>query len=118
MHADVAASSRTFAALALLQIAAGAFALLGRTRPAAAVLAAVVIALLDLVLGSLLKLLTLPLTIITLGLFLIVINALLFWAASSMLSGFQVAGFWTAVIGAILYPLLCMLVDALLRRAA
>lgn len=41
VHADVAASSRTFAALALLQIAAGAFALLGRTRPAAAVLAAV-----------------------------------------------------------------------------
>ena len=83
-----------------------------------AVLAAVVIALLDLVLGSILKLLTLPLTIITLGLFLIVINALLFWAAGSMLSGFQVAGFWTAVIGAILYSLLYMLVDALLRRAA
>ena len=83
-----------------------------------AVLAAVVIALLDLVLGSILKLLTLPLTIITLGLFLIVINALLFWAAGSMLSGFHVAGFWTAVLGAILYSLLCMLVDALLRRAA
>ena len=83
-----------------------------------AVLAAVVIALLDLVLGSILKLLTLPLTIITLGLFLIVINALLFWAAGSMLSGFHVAGFWTAVLGAILYSLLCMAVDALLRRAA
>ena len=83
-----------------------------------AVLAAVVIALLGLVLGSILKLLTLPLTIITLGLFLIVINALLFWAAGSMLSGFHVAGFWTAVLGAILYSLLCMAVDALLRRAA
>ena len=83
-----------------------------------AVLAAVVIALLDLVLGSILKLLTLPLTIVTLGLFLIVINALLFWAAGSMLSGFHVAGFWTAVLGAILYSLLCMAVDALLRRAA
>ena len=83
-----------------------------------AVLAAVVMALLDLVLGSILKLLTLPLTIITLGLFLIVINALLFWAAGSMLSGFHVAGFWTAVLGAILYSLLCMAVDALLRRAA
>ena len=83
-----------------------------------AVLAAVVIALLDLVLGSILKLLTLPLTILTLGLFLIVINALLFWAAGSMLSGFHVAGFWTAVLGAILYSLLCMAVDALLRRAA
>ena len=83
-----------------------------------AVLAAVVIALLALVLGSILKLLTLPLTIITLGLFLIVINALLFWAAGSMLSGFHVAGFWTAVLGAILYSLLCMAVDALLRRAA
>ena len=81
-------------------------------------IAAVVLGVVNAILRPILFILTLPLTIITLGLFLIVINALLFWAAGSMLSGFHVAGFWTAVLGAILYSLLCMAVDALLRRAA
>ena len=53
-----------------------------------------------------LVLLTLPITIVTLGLFLLVLNALLFWFAGSILKGFQVNGFWWAVASArVLYSL-------------
>jgi len=51
-------------------------------------------------------LLTLPITIVTLGLFLFVINALMFWFVGSVLTGFKVNGFWWAVIGAIIYSLI------------
>jgi len=60
-----------------------------------------------------LVLLTLPLTVVTLGLFLIVLNALLFWFAGSILKGFQVNGFWWAVIGAVLYSLISGLLSAI-----
>jgi len=44
----------------------------------------------------------LPVTLVTLGLFLFVINALMFWAASGVLSGFHVNGFWAALIGSLI----------------
>ncbi len=59
-------------------------------------------------------LLTLPLTIVTLGLFLLVLNALVFWFAGSILKGFQVDGFWWAVIGAIVYSLVSTALAGLL----
>jgi putative membrane protein len=62
----------------------------------------------------LLVLLTLPLTVVTLGLFLLVLNALVFWWAGSILKGFQVDGFWWAVIGAIVYSLVSGLLAGLL----
>ena len=65
-----------------------------------ALLAAVVIGLLNLLVRPVLVVLTLPVTVITLGLFLLVINALLFWFAGSILAGFSVSGFWVAVLGA------------------
>lgn len=68
-----------------------------------AMIAAVVLGLLNTLVKPILTLLTLPITIVTLGLFLLVINALVFWMAGSILSGFQVDGFWWAVIGAIIY---------------
>ena len=65
-----------------------------------AVLVAIVLGFLNVTLGNLLKLLTLPLSIVTLGLFLLVINALMFWAAS-FIKGFHVAGFWPAFFGSL-----------------
>ena len=70
----------------------------------AALVAALVLGLLNLLVRPLLVLLTLPVTVLTLGLFLFVINALMFWAAAGLLSGFKVAGFGAAqgdLVGAI-----------------
>ncbi|ARP88221.1 phage holin family protein [Bordetella genomosp. 9] len=71
-----------------------------------ALIAALVLGLLNMLVKPVLVLLTLPITIVTLGLFLLVLNALLFWFAGSILKGFQVNGFWWAVIGAILYSII------------
>ncbi|MFA5664454.1 phage holin family protein [Castellaniella sp.] len=70
-----------------------------------ALIAALVLGLLNAVVKPLLVLLTLPLTVVTLGLFLLVINALVFWFAGSILRGFQVDGFWWALLGAAIYSL-------------
>ncbi|WP_368644475.1 phage holin family protein [Castellaniella ginsengisoli] len=79
-----------------------------------ALIAALVLGLLNAVVKPLLILLTLPLTIVTLGLFLLVLNALVFWFAGSILKGFQVDGFWWAVIGAIVYSLISTALAGLL----
>jgi putative membrane protein len=78
-----------------------------------ALIAALVLGLLNMLVKPLLVLLTLPITILTLGLFLIVLNALLFWFAGSILKGFQVNGFWWAVIGALLYSLISGLLSGI-----
>jgi putative membrane protein len=72
----------------------------------AALLAALVIGLINATLGLLLKILTLPLTIITFGLFLLVINALMLRLASSVVPGFEVAGFGPALLAAIILALI------------
>jgi putative membrane protein len=81
-----------------------------------ALLAALVLGLLNTIVRPVLVVLTLPVTVVTLGLFLFVINALMFWAASGLLSGFYVAGFGAALIGSLLYSLLNLLVDLALER--
>jgi putative membrane protein len=86
------------------------------TSFASALLAAFVLGLLNTLVRPLLILLTLPVTLITLGLFLFVINALMFWAASSMLQGFQVTGFVAALIGSVLYSLCAIVIDAAMER--
>lgn len=83
---------------------------------ASALWAVVVISLLNTLVRPLLVLLTLPVTLLTVGLFLFVINGLMLWAASGLLGGLHVAGFWAAVWGAILYSLLGMAIDSLLAR--
>jgi len=82
-----------------------------------ALIAAAVIGLLNMVVRPILVILTLPVTVVTLGLFLFVINALMFWAASGLLDGFQVSGFAAALIGSLIYSALGVLIDAALTRA-
>ena len=79
-----------------------------------AMLAAVVLGLLNTLVKPLLILLTLPITVVTLGLFLLVLNALIFWLAGSMFQGFKVDGFWWAVAGAILYSVISSLFSMLI----
>ncbi|MGM9424813.1 phage holin family protein [Hydrogenophaga sp. MI9] len=80
-----------------------------------ALIAAFVIGLFNMVLRPILVILTLPVTIITLGLFLFVINALLFWAAASMLDGFHVNGFGAALLGSLIYSAIMLMVDAAVK---
>lgn len=82
----------------------------------AAMIAALVMGLFNAILRPILVLLTLPVTVLTLGLFLFVINALLFWAAASVLEGFQVQGFWAALIGSLAYSVLGLIIDLALQR--
>lgn len=81
----------------------------------AALIAAAVIGLFNAVLRPILVILTLPVTVITLGLFLFVINALLFWAAASVLDGFRVDGFLAALLGSLIYSVLMLVVNTALR---
>lgn len=79
-----------------------------------ALIAAAVIGLLNMIVRPVLVVLTLPVTVVTLGLFLFVINALLFWAASGLLSGFHVNGFLAALLGSLLYSVLGLLIETAL----
>ena len=80
----------------------------------AALIAAFVIGLLNTLVRPILVILTLPVTVVTVGLFLFVINALMFWAAASLLDGFNVTGFWAALIGSIIYSVLSMIINSAL----
>lgn len=80
----------------------------------AALIAALVIGLLNAVVRPILVVLTLPVTVVTLGLFLFVINALMFWAAAGLLDGFVVTGFVAALIGSLLYSLVGLVIDSAL----
>jgi putative membrane protein len=82
----------------------------------AALIAAFVLGLLNTVVRPVLVVLTLPVTVITLGLFLFVINALMFWSASGLLSGFHVNGFMAALIGSLLYSLIGLVIESALER--
>ena len=82
----------------------------------AAMMAAFFIGLFNTLVRPLLVLLTLPITLLTLGLFLFVINALMFWWAASVLDGFSVAGFGAALIGSLIYSLCSMVIDVAMER--
>ena len=79
-----------------------------------ALIAAIVIGLFNVVLRPVLVVLTLPVTIVTVGLFLFIINALMFWAAASVLDGFQVRGFGAALLGSLIYSALGVLIESAL----
>lgn len=81
-----------------------------------ALIAALVLGLINTLLRPLLILLTLPATMLTLGLFIFVINGLLFWFAGSVLRGFEVSGFWVGVMGALLYSILSSLFSLLIPK--
>ncbi len=82
----------------------------------AALIAAFVLGLFNTLVRPLLVLLTLPVTLLTLGLFLFVINALMFWAAAAVLDDFNVAGFSAALIGSLLYSLCGVVIDVATER--
>jgi putative membrane protein len=86
------------------------------TSFASAMLAALVLGLLNTLLRPILVLLTLPVTLVTLGLFLFVINALMFYFAAEMLDGLQVAGFTAALVGSLIYSLCGMVIDVAMER--
>src|SRR3954469_24633762 len=81
---------------------------------ATALIAALVLGLVNTVVRPILVLLTLPATILTLGLFIFVINGLLFWMVAHFVEGFVVPGFWSGFFGAIVYSLGSWLLSALL----
>lgn len=73
--------------------------------------AAAVLAILNLTVGPVLKLLSLPITIITLGLFAFIINGFTFWLAAKFINGFSVDGFWWAVLGAFIVSVIATVLN-------
>lgn len=81
----------------------------------AALIAAFVIGLLNTLLRPILVFITLPVTFLTLGLFLFVINALMFWFSAGLLKGFYVDGFVAALIGSLIYSAIGVVIDLALE---
>jgi putative membrane protein len=79
----------------------------------AALGAAILLGVVNAVIRPIFILLTLPLTILTLGLFLLVINALLLWMVSGLVGGFQVNGFWGAFFGSLLISFISWILSRL-----
>ncbi len=67
-----------------------------------AIMAAIILGLLNLFVRPILLILTFPITILTVGLFVLVINASMFWFAASFVDGFAVASFWHALLGSLI----------------
>jgi len=82
----------------------------------AALVAAFVLGIINAILRPVLVFLTLPVTILTLGLFLLVINGLLLWLVAALVPGFQVNGFWGAVLGSVLISIVSWMVSWFLPR--
>lgn len=74
-----------------------------------AIIAAVILGLLNLIARPILVILTFPITLLTLGLFIFVINAAIFWFAASFVEGFDVAGFVPALVGSVMVSLISTL---------
>ncbi len=82
----------------------------------AALIAALVLGLVNAFIRPLLVILTFPVTLLTLGLFLFVINALMFWLVAEVVHGFAVTGFWAALVGSILYSVITLVTSWLLFK--
>lgn len=81
-----------------------------------AIIVAVVLSVLNLLVKPFLILLTLPITIVTLGLFLLVVNALIILLADNLIDGFSVDGIWTAILFSILLSILQSILHSLLKK--
>ncbi len=77
-------------------------------------LVALVWSVITMVIRPVLRILTLPITIVTFGLFSFVLNALLFWSMTLIVPGFSLAGFWAAFLGALVLSLLTWLIHQIL----
>ena len=82
----------------------------------AALVAALVIGFFNTLVRPILVVLTLPVTVLTLGLFLFIINAWMFWGASSVLDGFIVHGFTAALLGSLMYSAMGIVIDSALEH--
>lgn len=81
-----------------------------------AIIVAIVLAILNLLVKPILVILTLPITVVTLGLFLLVINALIILLADKLIGGFAVASFWTAVLFSVLLSILQWLLQSIFKE--
>ena len=79
---------------------------------------ALVLGLLNAFLRPLLILLTLPVNVLTLGLFTLVVNGLIFYLAASLVKGFYVAGFWSAVVAALVFSIVSFFLNLLIDAGA
>ncbi|GAA4022340.1 phage holin family protein [Actimicrobium antarcticum] len=79
-----------------------------------ALIAALVLGLVNTLIRPLLLLLTLPVTFLTLGLFIFVINGLMFWGVAQLIGGFHVAGFWSAILAAVIYSIISWVLSSLI----
>ena len=82
----------------------------------AALVGALVLGLANAVVRPILVLLTLPVTVLTLGLFIFVINGIVFLGATKLVPGFDVAGLWPAILAAILYSIISFILSALILK--
>ena len=80
-----------------------------------ALIAAVILGIANALIRPVLIILTLPITILTLGLFTLVINGLLLWLVSSFIEGFSIEGFWAAVLGAFVLWIVSWFTNGILR---
>jgi putative membrane protein len=85
-------------------------------RAVALGLAALVLGILNAIVRPILIFLTLPITILTLGLFIFVLNGLLIWATSKVIHGFVVTGFGPAVLGAIVMTIISFVLNQLIKE--
>lgn len=81
-----------------------------------ALIAALILGLVNMIVRPILVFFTLPLTIMSLGLFLLVINALTYWFTSALVPGFDITGFWAAFFGAILTTVVSSILNAMVRE--
>jgi putative membrane protein len=86
------------------------------TSIGAALVAALLLGLVNTLIRPLLLLLTLPVTVLTLGLFIFVINGLMFWLVAQLVDGFHVDNFWSAILGALLYSVISWALSTLLLK--
>jgi putative membrane protein len=80
-----------------------------------ALIAALVLGLLNVLIRPLLVILTLPISVLTLGLFILVINGLMFWLAAKFLDGFAVTSFGWAIVAALVYSVMSWAISSLLK---
>lgn len=81
-----------------------------------AIIVAVVLSILNLIIKPILVILTLPITILTLGLFLLIVNALIILLADKLVDGFSVSSLWTAVLFSILLSIFQSVLQSLLKE--
>ena len=83
-------------------------------RVVPALVGGLLLGLVNAVVRPVLIILTLPITLVTLGLFLLVLNGLCFWLVASIVKGFYVAGFWSAFLGALIVSIVSWIMTALI----